>query len=170
MRAAKIVDGIVTDIWIVPYLLAYKEHTLVEAPDYVSVGWVFDGAGFTNPNAKTGNALLLEVKERKREVATGHFRGKLLELTRGVAPAELSLNYKLNAEITEFKNNPNAKVPTLEAIASKRGKSVNKQVETLYDVLSKLEKDTAELIGSRQAVYDLIDAATSVEEVESITF
>jgi hypothetical protein len=50
MRAARIENGIVADLWEVPSLDCYGElYTLVEAPEWVQLGATWDGETFTNP-------------------------------------------------------------------------------------------------------------------------
>ena len=48
MRAARIEDGIVADLWEVPSLTAFEGITLIEAPDEVGMGASYDGSTFTN--------------------------------------------------------------------------------------------------------------------------
>jgi len=48
MRAAKITNGIVTDLWEVPSLTCYEGVTLIEAPDFVGMGATYDGTTFVN--------------------------------------------------------------------------------------------------------------------------
>ncbi len=49
MRAAKLTDNVVTDLWEVPSLDCYEGVTLIEAPDFVAMGATYDGTTFTNP-------------------------------------------------------------------------------------------------------------------------
>tara|TARA_R110002126_G_scaffold69442_1_gene175333 strand:+ start:439 stop:744 length:306 start_codon:yes stop_codon:yes gene_type:complete len=48
MRAARIEDGIVADLWEVPSLTAFEGITLIEVADTVSMGASYDGSIFTN--------------------------------------------------------------------------------------------------------------------------
>ena len=48
MRAARIEDGIVADLWEVPSLIAFEGITLIEVADTVSMGASYDGSTFTN--------------------------------------------------------------------------------------------------------------------------
>ena len=50
MRAAKLTNGIVTDLWEVPSLDCYASAgiTLIEAPDFVGMGATYDGTTFVN--------------------------------------------------------------------------------------------------------------------------
>ena len=48
MRAAKLTNGIVTDLWEVPSLTCYEGVTLIEAPDFVGMGATYDGTTFVN--------------------------------------------------------------------------------------------------------------------------
>ena len=48
MRAARIEDGIVVDLWEVPSLTAFEGITLIEVADTVSMGASYDGSTFTN--------------------------------------------------------------------------------------------------------------------------
>ena len=49
MRAARIEDGIVVDLWEVHSLTAFEGMTLIEVADTVSMGASYDGTTFTNP-------------------------------------------------------------------------------------------------------------------------
>ena len=49
MRAARIEDGIVADIWEVHSLTAFEGMTLIEVEDTVIMGASYDGTTFTNP-------------------------------------------------------------------------------------------------------------------------
>ena len=49
MRAARIKNGLVADLWDVPTLTAYEGITLVEAGDEVGMGWLFNGSVFSKP-------------------------------------------------------------------------------------------------------------------------
>ena len=48
MRAARIEDGIVADLWEVPSLTAFEGITLIEVAATVSMGASYDGSTFTN--------------------------------------------------------------------------------------------------------------------------
>jgi hypothetical protein len=63
MRAARIDNGIVADIWEVPSLDCYGAlYTLVEAPEWVQLGATLDGTTFVNPPPppKTPEELVAE--------------------------------------------------------------------------------------------------------------
>jgi len=49
MRAARIEDGLVVDLWEVPSLTAYEGLTLVEASSEVQIGWLYSGSVFSAP-------------------------------------------------------------------------------------------------------------------------
>ena len=49
MRAAKLTDNVVTNLWEVPSLDCYEGVTLIEAPDFLVMGATYDGTTFTNP-------------------------------------------------------------------------------------------------------------------------
>ena len=49
MRAARIEDGIVADIWEVHSLTAFEGMTLIEVEGTVIMGASYDGTTFTNP-------------------------------------------------------------------------------------------------------------------------
>lgn len=49
IRAARIIDNIVADIWIVPALDAFPGETLVEAPPAVQIGDAYVGGEFYPP-------------------------------------------------------------------------------------------------------------------------
>jgi len=58
MRAARLTNGIVTDLWEVPSLDAYTSAgiTLVAAPDEVVIGWAYNGVGFIKPEPTADEA------------------------------------------------------------------------------------------------------------------
>ena len=47
MRAARIDNGVVADLWEVPSLTAYEGIELINAPDEVCNGWLFNGSVFS---------------------------------------------------------------------------------------------------------------------------
>ena len=49
MRAARIENGLVADLWEVESLTAFEGVLLVEVPDSVVMGATYDGTTFTNP-------------------------------------------------------------------------------------------------------------------------
>ena len=49
IKAARIENGRVSDLWMVPSLDAFEGITLVNAPDGVAVGYLYDGSTFTAP-------------------------------------------------------------------------------------------------------------------------
>lgn len=49
MKAARIENGLVADLWDVPTLTAYEGITLVEAGDEVGMSWLFNGSVFSKP-------------------------------------------------------------------------------------------------------------------------
>ena len=49
MRAARIENGVVADLWEVPSLDCFEGITLVEAPAFVAMGASYDGSLFVNP-------------------------------------------------------------------------------------------------------------------------
>jgi hypothetical protein len=51
MRAARIENGIVADLWEVPSLDCFEGITLIEAPAFVAMGASYDGSSFVNPAA-----------------------------------------------------------------------------------------------------------------------
>lgn len=64
MRAARIENGIVADLWEVPSLDCYGDlYTLVEAPKWVQLGATWDGATFVNPPPppKTPEEIIAEI-------------------------------------------------------------------------------------------------------------
>ena len=49
MKAARIENGIVVDLWEVPSLDCFEGVTLIEAPMFVNMGASYDGSLFVNP-------------------------------------------------------------------------------------------------------------------------
>jgi len=77
MRAARIENGKVVDLWEVPSLDCYGElYTLIEAPEWVQLGATWDGATFTNP-PKSSEQIIAEfaAKVQSRLDAFARTRG-----------------------------------------------------------------------------------------------
>ena len=51
MRAARIENNVVVDLWEVTSLDCFEGITLIEAPEFVSMGASYDGNSFVNPSA-----------------------------------------------------------------------------------------------------------------------
>jgi len=51
MRAARVENGVVVDLWEVPSLDCFNAITLIEAPMFVHIGASYDGISFVNPPA-----------------------------------------------------------------------------------------------------------------------
>lgn len=51
MRAARIENNVVVDLWEVTSLDCFEGITLIEAPDFVGMGASYDGNSFVNPPA-----------------------------------------------------------------------------------------------------------------------
>lgn len=51
MRAARIENNVVVDMWEVTSLDCFEGITLIEAPDFVGMGASYDGNSFVNPPA-----------------------------------------------------------------------------------------------------------------------
>ena len=65
MKAARIENGVVADLWEVPALDCYGDlYHLVEAPDGCQIGASYDGVAFTNPPppTKTSAQIISELE------------------------------------------------------------------------------------------------------------
>ena len=51
MKAARIENGVVADLWEVPSLNCFEEITLIQAAEFVEIGASYDGNLFVNPPA-----------------------------------------------------------------------------------------------------------------------
>ena len=49
MRAARVENGVVVDLWEVPSLDCFEGVTLIDAPAFVAMGAIYDGSSFVNP-------------------------------------------------------------------------------------------------------------------------
>jgi len=69
MRAARIVDNLVVDLWEVSSLDDYAEHVLVVAPEEVRMGWGYEGSVFINlkPAYEIENEAKLELSAMSLE-------------------------------------------------------------------------------------------------------
>lgn len=69
MRAARIESGIVADLWIVPSLTAFEGVTLIEAPNDVGMGWLYDGSVFTAPaDTRTDEEIASAARSKRRSL------------------------------------------------------------------------------------------------------
>jgi hypothetical protein len=65
MKAARIKNGVVADLWMVPSLDCYEGITLIAAPDNVGMGWAYDGINFIAPQrilSEVAKAKLTQLK------------------------------------------------------------------------------------------------------------
>ena len=92
MRAARIEDGAVVDIWEVSSLTSYEGMTLIEVEDTVIMGASYDGTTFTNP---TETFTAEEIQATTNAVSKAYLRSTDWYITRhaetGVAvPADVT--------------------------------------------------------------------------------
>ena len=62
MRAARIENNVVVDLWEVPSLDCFEGITLIEAPDFVGMGASYDGNSFVNPPAPEDTRTYKELR------------------------------------------------------------------------------------------------------------
>ena len=79
MRAARIEDGAVVDIWEVSSLTSYEGMTLVEVEDTVIMGASYDGTTFTNP---TETFTAEEIQATTNAVSKAYLRSTDWYITR----------------------------------------------------------------------------------------
>ena len=65
MKAYLVEDNVVKNIVLVDSLDAMPN--LIEATQHASIGWVYDGTSFTNPNHEMENDIVTPLKESIRE-------------------------------------------------------------------------------------------------------
>ena len=63
MRAARIENNVVVDLWEVPSLTCFEGITLIESPDFVSMGASYDGNSFVNPPAPEDTRTYAEKRQ-----------------------------------------------------------------------------------------------------------
>ena len=69
MRAARIESGLVADLWEVPSLTAFEGVTLIEAPNDVGMGWLYDGSVFTAPaDTRTDEEIASEARSKRNSL------------------------------------------------------------------------------------------------------
>lgn len=68
MRAARIENGLVADLWEVPSLTAYEGITLISAPDDIGLGWSYDNGVFTAPADESTDEEKAALARKKRDV------------------------------------------------------------------------------------------------------
>ena len=79
MRAARIEDGAVVDIWEVSSLTSYEGMTLIEVEDTVIMGASYDGTTFTNP---TETFTAEEIQATTNAVSKAYLRSTDWYITR----------------------------------------------------------------------------------------
>ena len=102
MRAARIEDGIVVDLWEVPSLTAFEGITLIEVADTVSMGASYDGSTFTNvqPTAEEIQAITNETsKEYLR--STDWYASRKSDTGEAIPSDIVTLRAAARAAITE---------------------------------------------------------------------
>ena len=84
MRAARIEDGAVVDIWEVSSLTSYEGMTLIEVEDTVIMGASYDGTTFTNP---TETFTAEEIQATTNAVSKAYLRSTDWYVTRNAETA-----------------------------------------------------------------------------------
>jgi hypothetical protein len=105
MRAARIESGLVADVWEVPSLTAFEGVTLIEAPNDVSIGWLYDGAVFTAPaDTRTDEEIASEARSKRNLLlAATDFHG----LTDNTMTAEMTTYRQALRDIPQQAEFPN---------------------------------------------------------------
>ena len=105
MRAARIENGLVADLWEVPSLTAYEGITLIEAPDDAGMGWLYDGSVFTAPaDTRTDEEIASEARvKRDSLLAVTDFHG----LTDNTMTVEMTTYRQALRDISEQGGFPN---------------------------------------------------------------
>ena len=75
MRAARIENGLVTDLWEVPSLTAFEGITLIAAPDDVDLGATYNGTTFVNPLPAPDTRTYQEKRAAAYPLATDYLDG-----------------------------------------------------------------------------------------------
>ena len=84
MKAARIENGVVADLWEVPSLNCFEEITLIQAAEFVEIGASYDGNLFVNPPAIADTRTYAQ----KRAAAYPPIGDQLDALWKGGAAAE----------------------------------------------------------------------------------
>ena len=93
MRAARIENGVVADLWEVPSLDCYgSEVFLVEAPEDVKIGATYDVDGFTNPPAERNVQAEIDALERSQLMPRATREFMLLSMEAQFTPTQLAKN------------------------------------------------------------------------------
>ena len=72
IKATKIENGVVRDLWMVPSLDAFEGITLISVPDGVAVGYLYDGSTFTAPEPTAADTALRSAEARQaRDIELG---------------------------------------------------------------------------------------------------
>jgi hypothetical protein len=126
MRAARIENGVVADLWEVPSLDCYGElYTLVEAPDWVQLGAAYDGTTFINPPPSTP---LTDYKSQAQDAidqAAGRARAKYITAAPGQEATYQAKAAEADAFVAAGRPADTTPYPILTAEAQARGVSVS---------------------------------------------
>lgn len=169
MKYAHISNGIVDSIvGNDPYKLFNPAYAgeFVEAPDAVETGWLFDGATFTPPPPPSFD----EVKRRVLDDINRAFEQAMNALVAGYPEREISSWPQQEKEARAYIANNAAATPLLDALSAARGVTKGVLAQKIVQKSAQYAAAAGALIGKRQALEDKINAATTLTELQAITW
>ena len=145
MRAARIENGIVADLWEVPSLTAFKDITLISAPDAVQMGWAHNGVNFIAPVVPPE-----VVRQAAIDTAIREFEAEAAAISEGYSQAEIDTFSTQEAEAKAWSFNDTAPTPLLDAIISESGVTKAEIVMTVLNKAAALKAAVGAAIGRKK--------------------
>jgi hypothetical protein len=126
MRAARIQNGIVVDLWEVPSLDCYGDlYTLVEAPEWVKLGASYDGTTFANPPPSVPLPEYKAQAKKAIDEAAGRARARYITAVPGQEATYQAKAAEADAYVAAGRPADTSAYPILTAEAQARGISVS---------------------------------------------
>jgi hypothetical protein len=168
MRAARIENGVVADLWEVPSLDCYGElYTLVEAPEWVQLGASYDGLTFTNPPPSTPLADYKSQAKDAIDQAAGRARARYITVAPGQEATYQAKAIEADAYVAAGRPADTAPYPILTAEAQARGVSVSQIADLVRTTRDQWAQLAAAIEGIRIGGKLAVDAAADHAGVDA---
>lgn len=174
MRAARIENNVVVDIWEVPSLDCYGSlYTLVAAPEWVQLGATYNNGTFTNPPPPPPSPLPI-IEQYKNDAkkaidrAAGRARAKYITAVPGQEATYLLKATEAETYISNGRPEDTTPYPLMTAEAQVRGISVSEMADLIITTKNAWVQLAAQVEVLRIDGKLQIDNATTHEEVDTI--
>ena len=164
MRAARIENGVVADVWEVPSLTAFEGVTLIDAPDNVSRGWPYAGGIFTAPPRN----LVDVVTGKVAELARAHGTALYADVT--VAGKVYAADKDAQTTIRTLASRQGRGKPIPATIRDKNGVAVTLNPALLGLIEDAVFNQGAAASDNLAAKVALVKAATTVGQVDAVVW